>query len=120
MTKETTVNKAIADAVTMGTERDMIVVDLIQNHAQSLHQATKAVAAYYKEHGLTTQRAGGFIADFRTWLVDADPTKPRTAAQVEKYIKDNGTANTERNKNHYIGEAEAVAAAFAKGLAAAQ
>lgn len=60
------------------------------------------VPAVYKELGGTKARRAGFRADFYEWLKEGH----KTAAQVEDYVKENGSNNDIRHLTHYQGLAE--------------
>lgn len=99
-----------------GKERDDIIVALFNDHAVSINTATKAVAKYWKDNGLTTTKVG-FTKLFQDWLLDATPSKPRTEAQALKFMEEHGSENTLRHKNYFLNERALVEAAFKKGLA---
>ena len=116
MTTENTVIKTIADNFDSGMGRDEIIIAVFQEHADiGLNKANALVAKWYKDNGHAVTKQG-INAAFDEWLLSADPAKPRTAADVSKYIKDEGTPNMERHKTHYQRIAALAAAAFKKGL----
>lgn len=107
-------NEVIESLVNEGTEKDAIVVVLFQDHALSLNKANSIVNKYFKDNGLTN-RAGGFTADFYTFLLEASPAKPRTEKDIEKYLNDNGSQNVLNHSKHYQAIGALVAKAFEKG-----
>lgn len=119
MTTENTVLKTIAALYKAGTEsRDDLILGVYQKHADiGLNKATKAVADWMKAEGLTVARQG-VNAAFDEWvLAGCESGKPRSAADVSAYIKDEGTPNMERHKTHYQRIAELAKRAFEKGQA---
>lgn len=111
------VNEIIAAAVKAEVSKDEIIVTLFTDHALSLNGATKAVAKWMKDNGMTVVRVG-FTSMYHDWLVEAEPKSPRTEAQAAKFMKDNGSDNTLRHAKIFQHQRELVARAFKKGLEA--
>lgn len=119
MTTENTVKKTIANLYKDGTEsRDDLIIATFQKHADiGLNKATKLVAEWMKDEGLTVAKAG-INAAFDDWLIEGlEAGTPRSAADVLVYIKDEGTPNMERHKTHYQRIAALAIRAFEKGQA---
>lgn len=119
MTTENTINKTISALYAGGTEtRDELILGVYQKHHADigLNKATKLVANWMKAEGIAVPRSKGITESMDNWLLDAPLDEPRTAAQLKKWIAENGTENTMRHLTAYEARARLVAAAFKKGL----
>jgi len=96
-TKEQTVEQFIAAQLEAGVEPDNIKVALVTDHALSFNKAAAVFAKYLKDNGMQTVRTG-FTAQFYEWLEDG----VKTQDEAEAYIKEHGSDNSWRQRNHYL------------------
>jgi len=75
-------NDTIDRLVEAKEERDVIIIQLVTEHAISIDKATKVYAAYAKEHGLT-KAIVSHKEEALAWLADKYPMNEWTATAVK-------------------------------------